>query len=409
MGNILNIINSDKHFYDKNKHWYMECMKGAFWTDEFKKFLRFKLVDVEQIQPNEKYIYLVECRHDNGIYGGLLKIPTKVIDLVNEGRCKVIFSFEAEGNLNVIQFNDWFFLNCKSYEESIDFSKFYIFTSDLNCVKNNKTKINFFDSNHHFDVISNDFYITYSQGRTWEIADFNYDFIYHSVSDVDIENKNKYFLSYIRNTMREHRKNLAAYFQHNGLWEENNLSFLKSGYSSSNGHHDYLPHKYHKSFIELDNLPIQELDTHHLEDKQSFNTSLSHDWKHYQETFLSIVSETLYDNNQNLFISEKICKPIFNLHPFIVMGTPYFLKKLQEFGFKTFHPFIDESYDLETNHLKRTEMIFEELDKFRSKSFDELKEWWKEILPILEHNQNVFLKFGQSKTRKMKLLEKLYD
>ncbi len=54
-------------------------------------------------------------------------------------------------------------------------------------------------------------------------------------------------------------------------------------------------------------------------------------------------------------------------------------------------------------------MIFDELDKFRSKSFDELKDWWKEILPILEHNQNRLIEIGQQKTNKIKLLEKLYD
>ena len=52
------------------------------------------------------------------------------------------------------------------------------------------------------------------------------------------------------------------------------------------------------------------------------------DWKHYQETFLSVVSETIYEGKNNFF-SEKICKPLVNLHPFIVMSTPYTLRKLQ--------------------------------------------------------------------------------
>lgn len=32
-------------------------------------------------------------------------------------------------------------------------------------------------------------------------------------------------------------------------------------------------------------------------------------------------------------------------HPFIVYGSPFTLKSLRELGFKTFSPFIDESYD----------------------------------------------------------------
>lgn len=47
-----------------------------------------------------------------------------------------------------------------------------------------------------------------------------------------------------------------------------------------------------------------------------------------------------------------------------------------------------------------------DLDKFRSKSFDELREWWKEILPILNHNQKVFLEYKNKKTYKTKFFEK---
>ena len=91
------------------------------------------------------------------------------------------------------------------------------------------------------------------------------------------------------------------------------------------------------------------------------------------------------------------------------MSTPYSLQKLRKFGFKTFDGFIDESYDKEENHLKRTQMIFDELDKFRNKSDKELKDWWKEILPILEHNQKVFLKLGKNKSKRIKYMEKLND
>ena len=139
-----------------------------------------------------------------------------------------------------------------------------------------------------------------------------------------------------------------------------------------------------------------------------FNTSFSSNWKHYQETFLSVVSETIYEGRNNFF-SEKICKPIINLHPFIVMSTPYTLRKLKELGFKTFHPFINERYDHEEDIAVRTKLIFEELDNFQKKSNEELKDWWKNILPILDYNQRRFLEFGKGKTKKIKLLENLYD
>ena len=91
------------------------------------------------------------------------------------------------------------------------------------------------------------------------------------------------------------------------------------------------------------------------------------------------------------------------------MSTPHTLRKLQEFGFKTFDGFIDESYDKELDDLKRTQMIFDELDKFRNRTDKELKNWWKEILPVLEHNQKTFINMGNKKTKKIKLLDKLND
>jgi len=139
-----------------------------------------------------------------------------------------------------------------------------------------------------------------------------------------------------------------------------------------------------------------------------FNTIFSSKWEHYQDTFLSVVSETCYEQ-KSIYMSEKILKPIINLHPFIVFSTPYFLGKLHDLGFKTFAGFIDESYDDELNPQKRLMKIFAELDKFRNKTNDELKYWWSDILPVLEHNQKRLLELGQQKTDKIKLLENLYD
>ena len=97
------------------------------------------------------------------------------------------------------------------------------------------------------------------------------------------------------------------------------------------------------------------------------------------------------------------------MHPFIMMSTPYTLQKLNELGFKTFDGFIDESYDREEQTKARFQMILREIDKFNDKSFEELKNWWTDILPILEHNQKRLLELGKQKTEKIKLLEKMND
>ena len=411
MGNILNIINSDEHFYDSNsfgKSNYMRCLEGTFLSSEIKPHFELTICNVDSIDETKKYLYPIECRSMDGIYSGLLRIPQKVIDLVNQDRCKVIFSYEAEGDLDIEYFNRWYKLTCKPREDEIKFSNFYIFHCELNCEEHNETPVNFFVSTHHLDTLSFEVNKIMEDNNHRQLDDFDYDFYLKNINDVDVESKSKNFLCYLRNCGREHRNAIASYFQYNSLWNDNNISFLKNSYSNYKSSPKILPKQYWNSSKELDNLPIVQIDTHNLQDLQSFNTAFTSNWEHYQETFLSIISETIYRGRLN-FLSEKICKPLINLHPFILMSTPHTLRKLQEFGFKTFDGFIDESYDKELDDLKRTQMIFDELDKFRNRTDKELKNWWKEILPVLEHNQKTFINMGNRKTKKIKLLENLYD
>jgi hypothetical protein len=76
----------------------------------------------------------------------------------------------------------------------------------------------------------------------------------------------------------------------------------------------------------------------------------------YIDTVCSIVSET-NDNSNDIFMTEKIWKPIIAEHMFVVHGNHLYLKKLREMGFKTFDPIFDESYDTEKNPDKRIDKI----------------------------------------------------
>jgi len=58
-------------------------------------------------------------------------------------------------------------------------------------------------------------------------------------------------------------------------------------------------------------------------------------------------------------------------------------------GYKTFHPYIDESYDLETDDNKRMMMIVNEIERLSNFSDDELRSFIENINPICDHNFNV--------------------
>ena len=410
MGNILNIINSNQHFYntsDECKHHYMECLDGPFMSDEVKDHFKLSIVNVDSIYENKKYIYPIECRTIDAVLSGINHLPEKIVELVNKDRCKVIFSYESEGDFPIEDFNKWFYMSKLILKEKVKLSNIYVFCNDFYAQQRNNTEINFFGSTHFLDTISYQLNkMVQDKSFGIELNDFNYDFKIRNVSDINIEKKNKKFLCYLRNCARAHRVGIASYFEHNKLWDDNNISFLKVSYQ--NDECEYLPDYLKDSQKLLHTKELIELDTQHLKSKMGFETIFSSHWNHYQETFLSIVSETCFDNN-SIYFSEKTIKPLLHMHPFIIMSTPYTLQKLNELGFKTFDGFIDESYDREEQTKARFEMILCEIDKFKDKSIGELKNWWSDILPTLEHNQKRLLELGQQKTEKIKLLEKIND
>jgi len=59
---------------------------------------------------------------------------------------------------------------------------------------------------------------------------------------------------------------------------------------------------------------------------------------------------------------------------------------LKRQGFKTFHPFIDESYDEEKNPYKRMKKIIKEIDRLSKYSSEKMNNWYKNLKPILKHN-----------------------
>ena len=46
MGNILNIINSDEHFYNKNRNdYFMKCLTGSFHSSDLQDLFHFPFLN----------------------------------------------------------------------------------------------------------------------------------------------------------------------------------------------------------------------------------------------------------------------------------------------------------------------------------------------------------------------------
>jgi GTPase SAR1 family protein len=127
----------------------------------------------------------------------------------------------------------------------------------------------------------------------------------------------------------------------------------------------------------------------------------------FLDSYISIVTETSFyiDND---FISEKIWKPLYQFHPFIVVGRPHLLNYLREIGFKTFDWLIDETYDtIEDNDL-RMEAIIKEIKKLNKLELDEIQLIIKQNFDKLEHNHTLLNNLGkQTKTIEEFVIEKI--
>ena len=66
-----------------------------------------------------------------------------------------------------------------------------------------------------------------------------------------------------------------------------------------------------------------------------------------QNSFFNIAIEAYYVNYQidYPYLTEKTWRNFKCRMPFVLIGQKHSLKQLHELGYKTFHPFIDESYD----------------------------------------------------------------
>jgi hypothetical protein len=111
----------------------------------------------------------------------------------------------------------------------------------------------------------------------------------------------------------------------------------------------------------------------------------------YENTYFSLVTETLYFEDYNVFITEKIFKPILYKHPFVAVAGAHTLKQLRKLGFKTFHPYIDESYDEETDNIKRLKMVIKEVDRLCNLNQEELKRFINKLKAVCNYNQQHFL------------------
>lgn len=122
-----------------------------------------------------------------------------------------------------------------------------------------------------------------------------------------------------------------------------------------------------------------------------------------KNAYFDITCETYMEQNGYKSFTEKVSKPLAHFNPFFFVGFQGALALLRELGFKTFSPYIDESYDDEPDQVKRLDMIYAEIKRLLAMSQEEIHNWYWSMEDILIHNHDHFLNFCKTDkhTRRM--------
>ena len=102
-----------------------------------------------------------------------------------------------------------------------------------------------------------------------------------------------------------------------------------------------------------------------------------------------IVAETLFDT-EKIYLTEKVFKPMVMSQAFILFAPPGSLQYLKNYGFKTFDCCWDESYDCETDSVKRMTQLLSLIDQIAGQSQQEFQKMYQKAVPIIEHNRKRF-------------------
>ena len=224
--------------------------------------------------------------------------------------------------------------------------------------------------------------------------------------DID-KNIEKHFLCYNRNMTHPHRLLIVSLLEFQNLIGSGLVSypeFSKEHFRGKMNVYFNLGRTIRTKLLECAErlrlrapsiIDVDEWDTNH------FDTSPP--WP-YEKTFFSLVSESHFIED-SLFLSEKIWKAIANRHPFILVGSYKTLDYLHKEGFKTFHPFIDESYDKEKHPYKRVSKIMKEVNKLCLMDQSEMKKFLSKIDDIIEYNYDKLINDHYNVDRTFKELE----
>lgn len=361
--NVFDTENNNKLF---SQNVFKELVLPHFYNDCVEALTKDKLL-------NKKHIYFINIFDPSffvkNVEIGFKCISKQYIEDIKNDKSAIVMMNVMEGysgcdNNFDLEIIDKWINESELPHENVHYLSGNLMIDEVRKSKNLKFKCH--------GISTFDFWLNYIDVRSYKLIEFK------------PKNEKFHFLSYNRNPRRHRLLFLSKLLQRN-LLNYGKISCNKFDVTNFS----------HETWFDMVN-NLNEIVPIIIDKPLEINWANDMTLNDYEETFMSVVTETLVDKN-TLFISEKIWKPIAIGHPFIILGNKGSLKYLKENGFKTFDKWFDESYDDCETMEEKIEIITNTIDLIKNKTVDELTQIREEMKEICEHNRNTFIKMVEEK------------
>ena len=344
---------------------------------------------------SKKYIYVVEPQSvHTDLFESLPELINKdVFKDIQNGNAILCISYIHEGDNHKDFYKD---VNKFCNDNSISENNFMFLTNNPNI----KQTDNIFSIDYYYNHVST----VYRQDYKHATSDCRI----NKLENLDYEKiRNNYFLCYNRSP-KLHRTILISFLLKENLLDKGLVSLGPIDRINTEDGDDWKPSSRNwKTPIYSDKLKEQiKPYWEKVKEKSPMIIDIPSDilvdgyissWKGiypktYNDAYFSLVTSTSFDTPW-FHPDEKFWKPLGQFHPFIWIGPPNSLDSLRRLGFKSFSPWIDESYDKEKDCEKRMLMIVDEIKRLCNMSNEYLSELYKSVEDKLIHNKNNFLDF----------------
>jgi hypothetical protein len=226
----------------------------------------------------------------------------------------------------------------------------------------------------------------------WAIATSMF-FKKYTIEDVSKVKFNKVYLSYNRKP-RNHRKILIKHLHDQNLIADGVVTMSEEVGGRREGFNEHNDSRFDVSLNDKD----IKMNEHSGLPEDIYTLGILDIWN---ECFLNVVSETVDEECDHLFVSEKIWKPILGLRPFVINGQKGLYNWLEKRGFYTFEDYW-KHIDLRNGN---TQENICNVIRFLKK--ENLNNMYKEMHTKLLHNRNMFFNYSKKELIKVFKFPKL--